>query len=107
MRSIMKPKLCCALQRCYRLEWREEEILQCMKHGLSFFPYHFLGLHDLVHVSSVKHFTSGYQSEISHAVYILSKLLNSTGRQPVNPQMWSGRSKPPPANGKYVNCYNF
>src|SRR6218665_3173583 len=48
-----------------------------------------------VHVISVKHFTFGYQSEISNADYIPSKLRNSTGRQPVNPQMWSGRSKPP------------
>src|SRR6218665_2919240 len=61
----------------------------------------------VVHVISAKHFPSGYQSEILHAIYVPSKLRNSTGRQPVNPQMWSGRSKPPPANAKYVNCYNF
>src|SRR6218665_3499041 len=67
----------------------------------------YIRLNIIVHVSSVKHFTSGYQSEILHAVYIPSKLRNSTGRQPVNPQMWSGRSKPPPANSKYVKCYNF
>src|SRR6218665_1001315 len=54
----------------------------------------------IVHVISVKHFTSGYQSEILHAVYIPSKLRNSTGRQPVNPQMWSGRSKPPTSQCK-------
>src|SRR6218665_622774 len=53
-----------------------------------------------VHVISAKHFTSGYQSEILHAVYIPSKLRNSTGRQPVNPQMWSGRSKPPTSQCK-------
>src|SRR6218665_552275 len=61
----------------------------------------------VVHVISAKHFTSGYQSEILHAVSVPSKLRNSTGRQPVNPQMRSGCSMPPPANMKYVNCYNF
>src|SRR6218665_1788826 len=52
-------------------------------------------------------FTSVYQSEILHAVCIPSKLRNSTGMQPVNPQMRAGRSIPPPANAKYINCYNF
>src|SRR6218665_511687 len=54
----------------------------------------------VVHVISAKHFTSGYQSEILHAVYIPSKFRNSTGRQPVNPQMWSGRSKLPTSQCK-------
>jgi len=61
----------------------------------------------IVHAISAKHFTSGYQSESLPAVCIPSKLRNFTGRQPVNPQMRSGRLMPPPANMKYVNCYNF
>jgi len=62
----------------------------------------YVRLNIIVHVISVKHFTSGYQSEILHAVYIPSKLRNSTGRQPVHPQMWSGRSKSP--TGQWEIC---
>src|SRR6218665_3280508 len=36
--------LCTSALLCVWL--REEEILLCMKYGLSFFPYHRLGLHD-------------------------------------------------------------